>query len=111
MPQRDRIFSLMKCRKHFIDLGEINLFLCSEISTQSVFPGFFIHTQLFFIVAFWNPVWIIIAREQVTAPAVIKKILLQCRGKCCFSGTGATVNADDHAILGIPLTPFLYFFV
>lgn len=28
-----------------------------------------------------------------------------------FSGTGATVNADDHAIFGIPLTPFLYFFV
>ena len=27
----------MKCRKHFIDPGEINLFLCSEISTQSVF--------------------------------------------------------------------------
>ena len=61
----------MKCRKHFIDPVEVNLFLCPEISTQSVFPGFFIHTQPFFIVAFWNPVWIIIAREQVTAPAVI----------------------------------------
>ena len=61
----------MKCRKHFIDPGEINLFLCSEISTQSVFPGFFIHTQPFFVVAFWNPVWIIIAREQITSGSVI----------------------------------------
>ena len=71
MTQGDRIFSLMKCRKHFIDPVEINFFLCSEISTQSVFPGLFIHTHPFFIVAFWNPVWIIIAREQIAAPAII----------------------------------------
>ena len=71
MPQCDRIFSLMKCRKHFIDPVEVNLFLCPEISTQSVFPGFFIHTQPFFVVAFWNPVWIIITREQITSGSVI----------------------------------------
>ena len=71
MPQCDRIFSLMKCRKHFIDPVEVNLFLCPEISTQSVFPCLFIHTHPFFIVAFWNPVWIIIAREQITFGSVI----------------------------------------
>ena len=47
--------------------------------------------------------------DQSRQEKVIGCIAIFC--KCCFSGTGATVNADDHAIFGIPLTPFLYFFV
>ena len=49
--------------------------------------------------------------ELKEAGTLYEKVLLQCRCKCCFSGTGATVKADDHSIFDIPVTPFLHFFI